>query len=87
MDAFTKEDTKRILLQAQEDFALDPVEMAVILTGSKKGYGTYKKWISSGSELRKPTASVLAHLETLYDQYKRSPVQFKKRLKNRAHGP
>ena len=81
----TKEQTKTLLLKAQNDFDLSPVQMAVILNGNKKGYGTYKKWIGSGDELRKPTKSVLAHLTTLYDEYKKSPWDFKKYFKERVN--
>lgn len=76
----TKEQTRDILLQAQKDFNLGPVEMAAILTGNKKGYGTYKKWVIQGSELRKPTLSVLAHIDTLYDYYNFNQTKFIKYL-------
>jgi|GEM_PF-3628191 len=80
MTEVAKEQTRKKLLEAQDDFGLSPKELGMILIGTEKAYDTYKKWITSGSQLRKPTLSVMAHLDTLYDYYRQSPAEFKQYL-------
>lgn len=71
----TQEEIRKYFLQAEKDFNLTPTEMAELLLGSKKSYGTYKKWITASATWHAPSAAVFQHMKTIYDLYKSNKIK------------
>lgn len=68
MNTLTKVESRRMILEAQQQLGLTHAEMARLLVGEGRGgRSTYDKWVLApdNPNLRKASYAALRHIETL----------------------